>query len=73
MAASPYEITCTAGTLAADNYGFQTGEAGELDRFNKATLTVTADDKTKTYGDANPPFTASSAASSTARPWARPA
>ena len=30
MAASPYEITCTAGTLAADNYGFETGEAGEL-------------------------------------------
>ena len=30
VAASPYEITCTAGTLAADNYGFETGEAGEL-------------------------------------------
>ena len=30
MAASPYEITCTAGTLDADNYRFETGEAGEL-------------------------------------------
>ena len=30
MAGSPYEITCAPGTLDADNYGFETGEAGEL-------------------------------------------
>ncbi|MEK6273401.1 MAG: MBG domain-containing protein, partial [Actinomycetota bacterium] len=30
VAGSPYEITCTAGTLDADNYGFETGGSGEL-------------------------------------------
>ena len=30
VAGSPYEITCAPGTLDADNYGFETGEAGEL-------------------------------------------
>ncbi len=56
VAASPYEITCTAGTLAADNYGFETGEAGELE-ITKATLSIDADDKSKDYGEPDPPFT----------------
>ena len=56
MAGSPYEITCTAGTLAADNYGFETGEAGELE-ITKATLSIDADDKSKDYGASDPPFT----------------
>ena len=56
MAASPYEITCTPGTLAADNYGFETGEAGELE-ITKATLSIDADDKSKDYGEPDPPFT----------------
>ena len=53
VAGSPYEITCTAGTLDAANYGFQTGEAGELE-INKATLSIDADDKSKDYGASDP-------------------
>ena len=30
VAGSPYTITCAPGTLAADNYVFETGETGEL-------------------------------------------
>lgn len=46
------------GSLTAgDNYNISYTEANFT--INKATLTVTADDKSKTYGDANPPFTVS--------------
>ena len=48
VAASPYEITCTAGTLAADNYGFETGEAGEL-TINKADPDCTVTGYSGTY------------------------
>src|SRR5206468_1703731 len=44
------------GTLTASNYDF-TFVNGTL-TVGKATLTVTANDKTRTYGHSNPPFTA---------------
>ena len=50
-------ITCTAGTLAANNYDFPTLVAGAL-TITKAHLTVTADNASREYGDANPTFTA---------------
>ena len=45
------------GTLASGNYSFSF-VTGHL-TVTKATLTVTADDKSRIYGDANPAFTAS--------------
>src|SRR5207253_1110234 len=56
VAGSPYAITCTAGTLAAGNYGF-TFVAGNL-TITLASLTVTANDVSREYGDANPAFDA---------------
>ncbi|MDQ1442945.1 MAG: hypothetical protein QOG97_3173, partial [Acidimicrobiaceae bacterium] len=53
---SPYAITCAPGTLAAPNYGFATGVGAPLS-VTKATLAVTADAKSKVYGDADPAFT----------------
>ena len=54
---SPYPITAAVGTLASTNYQFSF-ENGEL-AVTPVTLTVTADDKSKVYGAANPTFTAS--------------
>src|SRR5439155_4308377 len=51
----PYDITCAGG--ASGNYDF-TYVKGHL-TLTKAQLDVTADGKTKVYGDANPSFTAS--------------
>ena len=51
--AGSYIITPTAGTLIATNYDFTTFNTGTL-TINQAHLTVTADNKTKCYGDANP-------------------
>jgi hypothetical protein len=51
-----YAITASQGTLAADNYQFSFQD-GVLS-VTKKSLTVTADDKTKAYGDDNPAFTA---------------
>jgi hypothetical protein len=51
-----YPITITQGTLAAANYDF-TFVKGDL-IINKATLTVTAEAKTRAYGEANPTLTA---------------
>ncbi|NVJ48728.1 MAG: MBG-2 domain-containing protein, partial [Cytophagia bacterium] len=48
-----YDIDLTGG--AADNYSFNL-TSGTL-TVNKATLTVTADDKSRIYGKANPAFT----------------
>ena len=56
VAGSPYTITCTEGTLAADNYAFETGETGEL-TINQATLSIDADDQTKDFGDDDPTLT----------------
>ena len=53
---SPYTITCTPGTLVADNYDFETGETGEL-TINQATLSVNAENQTKDFGDDDPAFT----------------
>ncbi|KYG71348.1 putative secreted protein (Por secretion system target) [Roseivirga ehrenbergii] len=50
-----YDIDLAGGT--ADNYSF-TLASGTL-TINKAVLTATADDKSKTYGEANPEFTIS--------------
>src|SRR5438093_1583907 len=57
VAGGPYTITAAVGTLAAGNYTFSFA-SGEL-TVTKASLTVTADDKSRQYGDANPAFTAS--------------
>src|SRR5439155_910004 len=57
VAGSPYTITAAIGTLAAGNYSF-TFVSGNL-TITKATLTVTADEKNRPYGDANPTFSAS--------------
>ena len=51
----PYTITAAAGSLAASNYQF-TYVNGTL-TVNKASLTVTADNTGRLYGDANPTFT----------------
>src|SRR5205823_1652632 len=59
-AASPvgtYPITAGAGTLSAANYDFLNVVGGTL-TVTRAHLTVTADAKAKTYGDANPALTA---------------
>ena len=58
VAGSPYAITCTAGTLAADNYSFATGTTANF-TINKKALSVNADPGTKVYGDTDPTFTAS--------------
>src|SRR5207244_11080422 len=57
VAGSPYTITAALGTLAAGNYSFSFVH-GAL-TVTKATLTVTADDETREYGDANQAFSAS--------------
>ena len=56
-AVGTYTITATAGSLAAANYSFSF-VAGTL-TVGKAHLTVTADDQSKLYGDANPALSAS--------------
>jgi hypothetical protein len=58
VAGSPYAITAALGTLASGNYSFTTFVDGKLS-VNKTTLTVTADNKFKILGAANPNFTAS--------------
>ena len=52
-----YTITAALGTLASDNYSFSFVN-GTL-TVTKAVLTVTAEDESRIYGDANPTFTAS--------------
>ena len=56
-------ITASTGTLAAANYDF-TAANGTL-TISQRPLTVTADGKTKTYGDANPALTYTVAADGT--------
>ena len=53
---SPYTISAAVGTLAAGNYQFSAVN-GQL-TVSKALVTVTADNASRTYGDANPTFTA---------------
>jgi hypothetical protein len=54
VAGSPYAIN--QGTLSASN-NYQLTFVGANLTIGKAALTVKADDKTKTYGEANPTFT----------------
>ncbi|OLC75530.1 MAG: hypothetical protein AUH72_20285, partial [Acidobacteria bacterium 13_1_40CM_4_65_8] len=56
-AVGSYAITAAVGTLASSNYTFAFAN-GAL-TVNKALLTVTADNTSRNYGDANPTFTAS--------------
>src|SRR5205814_339850 len=56
VSGSPYVISCTEGTLDAANYDFTTFRNADL-TLTKAPLTVTAEDTTREYGDANPAFT----------------
>ena len=51
-----YPITITQGTLASVNYNF-TLINGTLTVISRPTLTVTADNKSKSYGSANPALT----------------
>ena len=55
VSGSPYPITVTLGTLSSANYSFSFVN-GTL-TVTKATLTETADNKTKNYGEANPTLT----------------
>src|ERR671936_557308 len=57
VSGSPYTIAAALGSLAAGNYSFSFAN-GSLS-VTKATLTVSADNKSRLYGDANPAFTAS--------------
>ena len=51
-----YSITGAIGTLAAGNYAFSFVNSGVL-TIQKATLTVTANNASRSYGAANPTFT----------------
>ncbi len=53
-----YTITPSVGTLSSANYTFGPFVNGTL-TINKATLAVTANNASRTYGSANPSFTAS--------------
>src|SRR2546428_186028 len=53
----PFPITCLLGTLAATNYDFSF-VAGTL-TITPAPLSVTADNESRDYGEANPAFTGS--------------
>jgi hypothetical protein len=54
--AGTYAISCTAGTLSATNYVFDTTATGTL-TVGQASLTIAVDPATKVYGDPNPAFT----------------
>ncbi len=56
VSGSPYPITCSIGTLASTNYSFTFAD-GQL-TITSATLTVTANDKSREYGAADPTFDA---------------
>ncbi|HKB12180.1 MAG TPA: MBG domain-containing protein, partial [Vicinamibacterales bacterium] len=55
--ATPEAITCAVGSLTAANYDFTPFVNGAL-TITKAHLTVTADNAARTFGAANPAFTA---------------
>ncbi len=54
VSGSPYVITAALGTLASGNYSFSFVNGNLV--VTPATLTVTADDASRTYGSANPGF-----------------
>ena len=49
-------VSCGPGTLSAANYAFAGGSKGDLS-VTARPVTVTADPKSKTYGDADPALT----------------
>lgn len=49
-------ITCAPGTLSSTNYDFATGSLGNL-TISAKDVTVTAENKTRYYGQSDPPFT----------------
>jgi lipopolysaccharide export system protein LptA len=49
-------ITCAPGTLSSTNYRFATGTKGDV-TITKRPITVTADAKSKTYGENDPALT----------------
>jgi hypothetical protein len=55
VAASPYTITCTPGTLTAANYSFATGSTASF-TISQAQLLVNAVANSKVYGAADPTF-----------------
>lgn len=57
VASSPVTITSAIGTLAATNYSFSFVNGAVM--INKKNLTVTADNKSRFYGDNNPALTVS--------------
>ncbi len=56
VSGSPYTITAAVGTLSAENYQFSVVD-GQL-TVTPATLTITVNNESREYGDANPTFTA---------------
>ncbi len=56
VSGSPYAITPSNGTLASD-IGYRFSYVNGALTISKAPLTVTADNKTRGYGDANPSLT----------------
>ena len=56
VAGSPYTITCTPGTLVADNYSFATGTTANF-TINRKQILISADPASKTYGETDPAFT----------------
>src|SRR5439155_3186680 len=55
VAGSAYDINCSVGVAANYDFTYVTGHL----TVTKAHLDVTAEDKTRVYGDSNPGFTAS--------------
>ena len=53
----PNAIECTKGNLAATNYVFVNGTTKGTLTINQRPITVTADAKSKTYGDSDPALT----------------
>jgi hypothetical protein len=51
-----YQITCEPGNLAAPNYVFQTGDSADFD-IDPRPIEVTADAKSKIFGNPDPPLT----------------
>ena len=56
VAVGPYAITCTEGTLHADNYRFAKGSTADL-TVTKAPLAVTPTDASRLYSAPNPTLT----------------
>jgi hypothetical protein len=56
VAGGPYPVDCTQGTLTANNYSFVFSTSSLT--VTKSALTVKANDKSRLYGEPNPPLNA---------------